>query len=102
MRKREDVLHARATCLRKVGMIFMQVGQENNENESSPGAPKPAPAALQPSPTGAEALYGRAVARGRTCLPGSVSASRVSAEGRSGGSWGHPTHCAGSDGSRST
>lgn len=38
VRKREDVLHARATGLRKLGKIFMQVGQDSSMSGMSVGA----------------------------------------------------------------
>lgn len=38
VRKREDVLHARATGLRKLGKIFMQVGQDSSVTGLSVGA----------------------------------------------------------------
>lgn len=41
VRKREDVLHARATGLRKLGKIFMQVGQDSSMSGMSVGAAAP-------------------------------------------------------------
>lgn len=80
MRKREDVLHARATGLRKLGKIFMQVGHESSV---SPVAVATAAAAAatgksnNTSPTGDNS-------RGS---PGTRSAGRVSVDKASEGSW---------------
>lgn len=47
MKKKEDILHARATGLRKLGKIFMQVGQESAGQESASSPVAAATAAAQ-------------------------------------------------------
>lgn len=88
MRKREDVLHARATGLRKLGKIFMEFGHESS---SSPvAAATAAAAAAQASSSTSTSPTSNGGAATRTTMgesPQSTSTGRASVDRGSEASW---------------